>query len=308
MEDLNVVLEKAVNKMADEKIEKVASKIRSEFTKYVIDEKKTYLDSIKTGLTLNVEFNGAITQIKGLKHKQLDILLKVLSTKQNVMLVGSAGTGKTHAVSQCAEALKLPFHAISLSPQTTKSDLLGYGNATGGYVVSPLFKAVSEGGVIVFDEIDAANAGVLVIINSLLSNGFIDFPVIGQVKVHKDFRFACTANTYGFGADRQYVGRNQIDAATLDRFTVIDWQIDNELEKAFIDDENQKPWLDLVIDIRSYLSTRSIRAVVSPRATLKGRDLLKVGLAPKLVFDMAIKNLLPKNIHTDVDAIFNKYF
>lgn len=308
MEDLNLVLEKAVNKMADEKIDKVAKKIEKDFTKYVSDEKQTYLDSIKHGLVIKVEYNDVTTHLHGLKHSQLEMLLQVLSTKQNVMLVGSAGTGKTHAVFQCAEALGLPFYAMSLSPQTTKSDLLGYGDATGKYVKSQLYRAVKDGGVLVLDEIDAANAGVLVVINSLLSNGFIDFPVIGRVEVHKDFRFAGTANTFGFGADRQYVGRNQLDAATMDRFTVIDWQIDPQLEKAFLSDEAHKPWLNLVLDVREYVNSHSIRAVVSPRATLKGRDLLNVGIKPKHVFEMAIKNLLPKNIHSDLDVIFNKHY
>ena len=37
---------------------------------------------------------------------------------------------------------------------------------------------------------------------------------------HEDFVAIGAANTFGAGADAQYVGRNALDAATLDRFRV----------------------------------------------------------------------------------------
>jgi cobaltochelatase CobS len=39
-------------------------------------------------------------------------------------------------------------------------------------------------------------------------------------KKHPDFICIAAANTYGRGADRQYVGRNELDESTLDRFRI----------------------------------------------------------------------------------------
>jgi cobaltochelatase CobS len=38
-----------------------------------------------------------------------------------------------------------------------------------------------------------------------------------------------TANTFGTGADRVYVGSLQIDGATLDRFAFLEWPYDEGL-------------------------------------------------------------------------------
>src|SRR5215217_6156820 len=80
------------------------------------------------------------------------------------------------------------------------------------------------------DEIDAGNANVIIQVNAALSNGYCSFPD-GMVQRHDDFIFLASANTFGDGASRQYVGRNQLDAATLDRFTTLVWEIDEELEE-----------------------------------------------------------------------------
>jgi cobaltochelatase CobS len=42
------------------------------------------------------------------------------------------------------------------------------------------------------------------------------------------------ANTFGTGADRQYVGRNQLDESTLDRFRIgqIERDYDSEIVSA----------------------------------------------------------------------------
>jgi hypothetical protein len=45
------------------------------------------------------------------------------------------------------------------------------------------------------------------------------------------------ANTYGTGADALYVGRNQLDAATLDRFYVVEMDYDRKLEAKLAPEE-----------------------------------------------------------------------
>ncbi len=72
-------------------------------------------------------------------------------------------------------------------------------------------------------EVDAADANTTLVLNTLIANGYcqvpnrIDNPVAYR---HKDFAIMADANTFGTGADRQYVGRNQLDEAFLDRFRI----------------------------------------------------------------------------------------
>ena len=74
-----------------------------------------------------------------------------------------------------------------------------------------------------FDEIDAADSNMLLVINSALANGKLALPNRPKkpvAKRHADFVCIAAANTWGKGADREYVGRNQLDDATLDRFRI----------------------------------------------------------------------------------------
>jgi cobaltochelatase CobS len=88
---------------------------------------------------------------------------------------------------QAAEALGIPSHGISLSPQTPASALLGYMQAAGDYVSTQFRQAYEHGGLFHFDEVDNAHPSVLAVINGALANGHMDFPD-GRVKRHGDFQ------------------------------------------------------------------------------------------------------------------------
>jgi hypothetical protein len=168
----------------------------------------------------------------GVQHQRFDSLLSTISCRLNSWLVGPAGSGKTSAAKAAADALGLPFYALSVGPQTTQSQLTGYCNVSNGdYVSTQLRQAYEHGGVFLLDEVDAGSPAVLVTINALLANGHASFPD-KVVERHPDFVLVAAANTIGLGADRQYVGRQQVDAATLDRFVFIDWANDVALEAA----------------------------------------------------------------------------
>jgi hypothetical protein len=170
-------------------------------------------------------------QDMGVQHTHFAALLRIVACRLNGWLVGPAGSGKTSAGFAVAEALGLPFYAVSVGPQTSKADLLGYMDANGRLVRTQLREAFENGGVFILDEVDAGNPSVLVTINSLLANGHAGFPD-KMVAKHPDFVLVACANTIGQGGDMKYVGRNQIDAATLDRFVFLNWENDPRIEAA----------------------------------------------------------------------------
>lgn len=278
--------------------DKLEQKIESE----VDGELKELRDAIKQKQQLEVKVGDKVNTIKGLKHKQLEQLINYSALRLSPLLVGMAGTGKTHAAEQVAEALGLPFFSISVGAQTTKTDIMGYMDAGGNYVRTHFREAYENGGVFLMDEIDAGNANVLITINAALSNGLSAFPDM-MVKKHEDFVFIASANTFGNGANRQYVGRNQLDAATLDRFAIIEWFIDNELEKSLTHGKYGEAWYAAVRAARDYVAEKNIRALVSPRATQKGCKLLDIGQPIDEVIEATLLGSVPQDKKADVKKV-----
>lgn len=64
----------------------------------------------------------------------------------------------------------------------------------------------------------ALDPSVAQVINAALANGEIE-TTTGTVLRHPECIIIATSNTFGNGADRQYVANNQLDASTIDRFT-----------------------------------------------------------------------------------------
>jgi len=175
-------------------------------------------------------------------HPMLPKVLAHINLGENVLLVGPRGSGKTTLAAQIAEALSLPFSDQSCSGGITESAFLGrLCPVTGEYRPTPFVEAYENGGVFLFDEIDAADPNVLIVLNSALANGHITLPArTGRNKAprHADFRAVAAANTYGLGADRIYAGRQQLDGATLDRFTVFDVDYSESVETQLCPDDD----------------------------------------------------------------------
>lgn len=211
----------------------------------------------------------------GLAHAETEWLIKLLKKPRHAFIAGPAGSGKTTCAEQVARALGLTFHPVSVGPETMKSDLMGFIDANGNYHTTQVREAFERGGLLLLDEIDAGNGASITIMNSLLSNGYCSFPD-GVIKRHENFRCIAAANTYGRGADRLYVGRNQLDAATLDRFVFRSFGYDEELERRLAGDDK---WVDRVQEIRKKASELRLRVVVSPRASIIGASMLADGFS-----------------------------
>lgn len=207
------------------------------------------------------------------RHPVFAKVLAALSVRENVYLVGPAGSGKTTIATQAAEALGLPFYstgAVGMAYQ-----LQGFINPEGKYMETDLYRAYVNGGVFLFDEVDASSAQALLAFNAILANEVAAFPN-GTVKKHPDFVVIAAANTFGNGADAQYVGRNQLDAAFLDRFMFVTMDYDEKLELLISSNDE---WTRYVQAVRKAVRAHKLRHVISPRASIKGGKLLSAGLS-----------------------------
>lgn len=189
------------------------------------------IESIESATPRTIELRtpeGDIRKIDGAVHPAIERIVQLAQARKNIFLPGPSGCGKSHLARQVAEALDLRFGCISCSAGMSESQLLGRMVPTGDhgqfeFLTTQFLECYENGGVFLFDEIDAADSNVLLVINSALANGHLSVPSRHDNPVatrHPDFVCIAAANTWGRGADRQYVGRNELDEATIDRFRI----------------------------------------------------------------------------------------
>ena len=221
-------------------------------------------------------------RVGGHSHVVLPDVLLALGAGCHVLLVGPAGTGKSMMARQTAEAFGQEFHALSLGPTTPMSKIFGYYDAHGQYHGTPFRSAFEHGGLMLLDELDSGHPGLLAELNQALSIRSCAF-ADGMVAAHPEFRLIATANTYGTGGDRQYVGRQALDAATLDRFVVIDVPVDEDLEERIAlahapsRPEDTLRVIEEVRRLRATAAEKRLPVMFSPRAGIDAAKLLQAG-------------------------------
>jgi MoxR-like ATPase len=225
-------------------------------------------------------------KVEGKTHASFDRVVRLAACQKNILLVGPAGCGKTHLAEQVAQALGLRFAFISCTAGMSEGQLLGRLVPTGEagrfeYLRSEFVRCYEEGGVFLFDEIDAADSNTLLVLKSALANGSMAIPNRPEKPIaikHPDFVCIGAANTFGTGADRQYVGRNQLDESTLDRFRIgqIEMDYDAETEAALCPDVELRTRLQVY---RQKCRQAKLRRIVSMRFLRDAYQVKQAGLS-----------------------------
>ena len=199
-----------------------------------------------------------------------------------VFLVGPAGCGKNVILKQCALVLDKKFYYQNDANEDHK--LLGFVDANGIYHQTPFYKAFTEGGLLMLDEMDNSNASVLLKLNSAIGSGndfYMTFPNGETLIANKDFQVVAAANTFGKGENAIYCGRNSLDGAILDRYFTYALDYDKKLEQSLV---NNKEILDLFWNIREIVEKNDIHHTVSTRAILNMDKILSSNIIGKGTF------------------------
>lgn len=242
-----------------------------------------------------------------LRHYKYELLLKLVELRLPVWLTGPTGSGKSHAVSDIAKDLGLEYYPYSCNEEMSSFHVFGYIDANGKYQKGILRLPYELGGVSCWDEIDAGNATVLTGLNMATANGQCTFPD-ATIEKHANFIPVACGNTWGIGATAEYVGRNPIDAATVNRFVRVEWPYDEILEAKIIGAPTKglkrlkKPvikapdspetipaiWMGRIKALRTAVSKVGAQIIISPRASIYGVAMLKAGIQQADTEDMLI--------------------
>lgn len=224
-------------------------------------------------------------------HEKFQTVLDLAANRVNILLVGPAGCGKTHLGFTVAKALNLPFSSQSCSAGVSESVFSGWLLPVGAsgkfeYVQSEFVRMYENGGVFLFDEIDAADANVLLFLNQALANGGFTLPQRYEkpfVKKHPDFIAIAAANTYGTGGNITYAGRNLLDGASMDRFRagVVTMGYSEKIEEQTVDSE----LLKIGRDLRILFNQKNLKKVLSTRFLQDASKMKKYGWTIKQIFE-----------------------
>ena len=248
-------------------------------------------------------------EINGVVHERFDTLLNLVSADIPVFLTGPAGTGKNVLAKQIAEALKLEFYFSNAVTQEYK--ITGFIDANGTFHGTQFYDAFTKGGLFMLDEMDASIPEVLVMLNAAIANRYFDFPT-GRVEAHEDFRLIAAGNTFGTGADIEYTGRYQLDAASLDRFAMVEVDYSPAIESSIARGDNEL--VEFIHAFRKAAADAGIKALATYRSIERIKKL--DGLMPTkeavqicLVKGMAKDdlNIIVSNMRNTLDSL-NKYF
>lgn len=165
---------------------------------------------------IEVKSKAGVAQISGVVSEHYAIHCNIVNAGKPLYLYGPAGCGKSYEAKQIAEGLKMDYYETSQA--MFAHELKGYGDAKGEFVPTAFYRAFSGGGVFFLDEVDASAPEALVVLNNAIANKRFDFPVIGNIEAHPDFRVIAAGNTRMTGATLAYTARQMQDTSFKNRF------------------------------------------------------------------------------------------
>lgn len=173
---------------------------------------------------------------------------------RSLSMIGPAGVGKTTIARTIAGALNLPLVVVGGSDGIEESELFGYerlsSNPEGTGTVTkwadgPFTEAIRYGGMVLFDEVNAAEPGVIMKLNTVLDGTKSISLSSGEcVPVHPNFIY-CEAMNNGSG----YHGTKEMNVSHMDRMDRV----------IFLKAKSSEEEAKIVANITQYKDIESLR-------------------------------------------------
>ena len=239
------MIDQAASNAASQAVAANAEAVEQAVAKKVRETIDQLTESGLLGGTKKIEVtrpNLPTLEIEEAAHEKLEEVIQLATARENILLVGPTGTGKTHLCAQAAKALELTFRTVSCTAGVTEGALVGRYLPTGAggafeWHDGPFTQCYEQGGVFLLDEADSADPNTVLRLNAALSNGFLDLER-GRIEQSPDFIFIASANTWMHGYDRNHTGRQAQDLAFTARFNAgkVLVEYDRKMEGAIVPD------------------------------------------------------------------------
>lgn len=240
---------------------------REKYIDYKEEQNKKKEEELKEEKKLkSIEFN--FSSLK--PEEKLNVLIK--SGIKNIWMVGPAGCGKSTMARNVAKELDIPYLCISCGIGTSATEFTGYKYPE--REATKFSEYYAKKSIILIDEMTALDPAVAQVLNAALANDEIE-TTTGLVHRNPECAIIATSNTFGNGADRQYVANNQLDSSTIDRFvgSIIEVDYSKEYESQF-----NSEVVRYVNYLRACIKCNSLRRVASTRMIQAADKMRKIGI------------------------------
>lgn len=233
-------------------------------------------------------------------NNSIEILNKAYESGLFVLVIGPKGTGKTTLVRDFAKSKNANLESINFSLRTRESHLVGTKTLTEGTVgfdEGLLIKSMREGSILYLDEINAAEADVLLRLDEALDDRrqIVLKESTGEtVKAKKGWFVIATINPL------THVGTKELPPQLLSRFPIrirLEYppeEIEFEIVKKYVSgshDEELKQGIKLANNLRQAAAVEELYYSPSMRETISYGKLLDAGVLAKKAADIVFGNV-----------------
>lgn len=252
-----------------------------------------------------------------------------LKNRQNCLLIGDAGVGKTSLVEQLAALGNHPVRRVNCHGESDTTLFVGRDRPTEKdgvrqfvYELGILAEAMTEGYWLLLDEIDAALQPVLFVLQQVLEDDGKLLLEDGKgtvVRKHPDFRIWATANTVGIASRNRllYSGTvGRMNEATLDRFGCVSHvqPMEPELEQKVlaakhpdIDPDILGGMIKIANETRTQLKNEQLSCTFSTRRLLQWANAMGEFM-PLHAARLTVLNKLNAEDYKVLEGVIKRYF
>lgn len=154
------------------------------------------------------------------RRRELEIIVAALAAHRHVLLEGPPGTGKSTLLRAVATVAGAGFVFVEGNAELTPSRLIGHfdparvlgeGYSPDVFVDGPLVRALREGALLYVEEINRVPEETLNVLVSVMSEGELHVPRLGQIDAGTGFALVAAMNPF------DAIGTARISSAIYDR-------------------------------------------------------------------------------------------